>query len=43
MIGPVPIIVGSDRGSVKNLIMLAIILITIYFVFSSVLPFLLIR
>ncbi|MDP2218180.1 MAG: DUF131 domain-containing protein [Methanolobus sp.] len=38
MIGPVPIILGSDRGSLKTLIMLAIVLITIYFVFSSCYP-----
>lgn len=43
MIGPVPIIAGSDSGSVKTLIMLAIVLITIYFVFSFLLPFLSIR
>ena len=40
MIGPVPIILGSDRVSVKTLIMLAIVLITIYFVFSFLLSFL---
>jgi len=41
MIGPVPIIAGSDSGSVKTLIMLAIVLMLIYFVFSFLLPFLL--
>jgi uncharacterized protein (TIGR00304 family) len=40
MIGPVPIIVGSDRGSVKTLISLAIVLMAAYFIFSFLLPFL---
>ena len=33
LIGPIPIIFGSDRDSVKTLMILAIVLIVIFFVF----------
>jgi uncharacterized protein (TIGR00304 family) len=41
MLGPVPIILGSDSGSVKALILLAIVLMAAYFMFSFLLLFLL--
>jgi uncharacterized protein (TIGR00304 family) len=41
MIGPVPIILSSDSGSVKVLILLAIVLMAAYFMFSFLLLFLL--
>lgn len=34
MLGPIPIVFGSDRGSVKTLILLAIVLMAAYFMLS---------
>jgi uncharacterized protein (TIGR00304 family) len=42
LIGPIPIIFGTDRGSVKALVVLAVILIAVVFVFM-LLPSLLTR
>lgn len=38
MLGPIPIVFGSDKGSVKTLILIAIVLMAAYFLLSFVLP-----
>jgi uncharacterized protein (TIGR00304 family) len=40
MLGPIPIIVGSDRGSIRILVLLAIVLMVAYFLLSILLSFL---
>jgi uncharacterized protein (TIGR00304 family) len=42
LIGPIPILFGTDRGSVKTLVVLAVILIAVVFIFM-ILPSLLTR